>query len=258
MEHTISAVIITHNEEKNIGRCLDSLMDIVDEIVVVDAQSTDATESICRQKKVNFYSRSWEGYDAAKNYGNELATSAYILSIDADEELNDELQQSIVSAKSSGLTDAYEVNRLTNYCGKWIRHSGWYPEWKLRLFKKNSASWKGSVHENLIFEGSNPKTLRLEGNLLHYSFPTIESQLMKTITYSTLAAKRDIENGKKYSLASVVVKSAFLFIRKYFLQLGFLDGFEGYAIARFSALEKLVRYAKIRELLRKKRRGDLR
>jgi (heptosyl)LPS beta-1,4-glucosyltransferase len=146
----ISAVILTFNEEKNIERCLDSLVGVVDEIIVMDSFSTDYTEKICLRYSVSFIQRKWEGYAQAKNYGNSLAENDIILSIDADEALSKELQNDIIERKKSGFTGCFRVKRLNNYCGKWIKHCGWYPDKKIRVFDKKRTAWKGDfVHETL-------------------------------------------------------------------------------------------------------------
>ena len=137
----ISAVIICLNEERNLGRALNSLNGIVDEVLVLDSGSTDRTRDIALLHGAKFLDIEWEGYASTKNRGNEMASFEHILSLDADEELSPELQQSILKLKSSGETGAFTCNRLTNYCGKWIRHSGWYPDRKIRLFPKGKAKW---------------------------------------------------------------------------------------------------------------------
>ena len=138
----LSVVIITYNEERNIGRCLDSIKDIADDIVVVDSFSTDKTEEICIPYNVNFIKRSWEGYSLTKNFANKQAKHDWIFSIDADEALSEELKHSIMQAKKIGINQTYEICRLTNYCGHWIRHSGWYPDIKLRIFDRGTSDWQ--------------------------------------------------------------------------------------------------------------------
>ena len=244
----LSAVIITKNEEKNIALCLESLKTVADEMIVLDSNSTDNTVAIASGIGAKVITRQWEGYSASKNFANSLTTGDYILSIDADEALSTELQQAILAFKSQPGADACDVNRLTNYCGKWIRHSGWYPEYKTRIFKKEAATWTGSIHEELTFL-NNPKVIRLQGDLLHYSYPTVESHLKKIYTYASLAAEKDFAKGKKYNLfLHGLVKPQFMFVRKFFIKLGFLDGGWGLVIAVISAFERFLRYVRYREL----------
>lgn len=247
---TLSAVIITGNEERNIGRCIDSLLPVVDEFVILDSFSTDGTVAVIHEKGLKCHRRQWEGYSDSKNYANNIARSEYILSIDADEALSPELQQSILAFKQRP-ADACELNRLTNYCGKWIRYSGWYPEYKLRIFRKGSAVWTGDVHEKLVFNET-VDVVRLKGDLLHYSYPTVESHLRKIPGYASLAVKQDLEKGKRYYfLTHAVMKPGFMFIKKYFLKLGFMDGVYGFIIAGISAFERFIRYVKYLELTKK-------
>jgi glycosyltransferase involved in cell wall biosynthesis len=249
---TLSVVIITFNEEKNIGRCIDSLTPVADEFIILDSLSTDKTLYEVERRGLRCVQRAWSGYSDSKNYANSLATGDYILSIDADEALSPELTQALLQFKQAPDADACDVNRLTNYCGRWIRHSGWYPEYKTRVFKRAAAQWAGTVHEELIFTGS--RTIkRLGGDLYHYSYPTIESHLHKIITYSALAAEKDHQKGKRYGFVShALIKPWFMFIRKYFLQAGFLDGFYGFVIAINSAYERYLRYLKFHELRKSK------
>ncbi|RLD77314.1 MAG: glycosyltransferase family 2 protein, partial [Bacteroidetes bacterium] len=154
----LSAVIITQNEEQNIGRCIDSLKGVADDIVVVDSGSTDNTEAICKEKGARFFYNKWEGYIEQKNFANDLAEHKYILSVDADEALSGQLRDSILEAKESLKADGYEMNRLTNYCGTWIRHGGWYPDRKLRLFHRDKFEWGGEkIHEAMVMKEPNAR-----------------------------------------------------------------------------------------------------
>lgn len=244
----LTAVIITHNEELNIGRCIESLKPVVDEFIIIDSHSTDKTQQIIESHGLKAIARKWEGYSVTKNYGNSLATGDYIFSIDADEALSVELQLSIQAFKNKGGTDAGEIIRLTNYCGQWIRHSGWYPERKVRLFKKGAAEWRGTIHEELIFKMP-PSITVFKGDLLHYSYPTVESHFKKIFSYARLAAEKQMSSGKPQNLlVHGMIKPWFMFVRKYFFQLGILDGFYGFVIAVISSVERFMRYIYYRQL----------
>jgi glycosyltransferase involved in cell wall biosynthesis len=246
----ISAVIITFNEDKNIERCINSLAFIADEIIVLDSFSTDNTAGLLYQKSnVRFYQRAWTGFSDAKNYANDLATGDYILSIDADEELSKELIESITELKKTGLIhSAYITNRLTNYCGKWIYHCGWYPDQKPRIFKKDQAHWEGLIHEELVFN-STDEMPNIRGNLLHYSYPTIDSHLKKIISYSKLTAYWKYENGKKLTLiGNGLLKPWFGFIKMYFFKKGFADGYYGFVISALSAFFYFLQYLNYRSI----------
>jgi glycosyltransferase involved in cell wall biosynthesis len=250
----ITAVLITFNEEQNIERCLSSLEPVVDEVILVDAYSSDRTVALASAfSKVKVHLHAWQGFSASKNYGNSLATNPFLLSIDADECLNAELQQALLTWKSTPAgSQILQVNRLTNYSGRWIRHSGWYPEYKVRIFPKDGSRWMGLLHEELL----TPDGLtvgKLDGNLLHYSYPSVDSHVKKIIAYADLAADKDILAGNRYSLLNHgIAKPAFVFFKKFFLQAGFLDGFYGFVIAVNSAFERFLRYVKYREKVSRK------
>ena len=248
----ISAVIITKNEERNIERCLKSLQNIVDEIVVVDSFSTDATKDICEQYHVKFFQKEWLGYAEQKNQANSLSANEIILSIDADEVLSPELQQSLLQFK---LTDKQnvvcQINRLTNYCGKWIHHCGWYPDKKIRIFNRNAAKWTGNIHETLSYSNDNA-VISLNGDLLHYSYYSIEEHILQANKYSTLAAEACFEKNKKYSMFVLLLKSAWRFVRDYFFKGGFLDGFYGFVICSINAMTTLLKYVKLKQLYKEK------
>jgi len=244
----VSATIITLNEERNIDRCIRSLKDVVDEIIVLDSHSTDNTEKICVEHGVVFKKRDWEGYSASKNHLNKLAQYDYILSIDADEALDDELKNSILELKKLNDPEVYTVNRLTNYCGKWIKHSGWYPDVKLRLFPKTGCYWEGEfVHEELVY----PCNLTIEplaGHLEHYSYYSFKEHRERADKYSTLTAKKMHKAGKKASIAKPYLSGLGRFISMYFIKAGFLDGKMGFKIAWISAQSNVFKYKELRRL----------
>ncbi len=238
----LSAVIITHNEEQNIGRCLESIKPIADEILVVDSGSTDNTQHICDSYGVRFIHHDWEGFAGQKNFADNLALGDWILSIDADEELSDELKTSLLSMKQKGFdnTTIYSFKRLNNYCGQWIKHGGWYPDSKQRLFPRASAHWEGTVHETLIAT-NHMKQETLHGKLLHYTYNSFAELLDRQQHYATLAAEKIRDQGRSYSQLTVVLHPRWTFFRNYFLKLGFLDGRAGYTLARMSAYYTFIK-----------------
>ena len=241
----ISAVIITFNEERNIGRCIDSLQDVADEVIVVDSYSTDRTQTICEQRGVMFTQRTWDDYSSQKNYGNSLAQFDYILSIDADESLSKELKQSITEIKSGTIVTAYTVNRLTNYCGRWIKHCGWYPDKKLRLWKNGEAEWNGTIHETL--QHSMTGIGHLQGDLLHYSYYSIAQHVGQINRFTDLQAEKLVNAGRSPSILKIWFSPPFKFLQKYFIQGGFLDGKEGYIISRMAAYYVFLKHVKHRQ-----------
>lgn len=251
----ISAVIISLNEERNIARCIESLTDVADEIIVLDAYSTDKTIEICRAAEVTFVQREWEGYSEAKNFANNLASGDYILSVDADEALSPELADSILSIRNTAPRGtAYSMNRFSSYFGKWIRHGDWYPDRKVRIFRKDEGHWEGSIHEKLVFPAGT-RIVHLRGDLLHYASPTIKEYVRKSWHYAHLVARSDHEQRRiKTWLYHGAVKPIALFIRSYFLKLGFLDGYQGLLLAGIAAWERHVRYVVFRRMKKESQR----
>jgi len=253
MSYQLSAVIITFNEERNIARCLNSLKGVADEIIVVDSFSTDRTEEICRSYGVRFIQHRFEGYASQKNYAMQCASHEVVLSLDADEELSYELRASILAARNNWNADGYYFNRLTNYCGKWIRHSGWYPDRKIRLVNRRKARWGGGeVHEKIIMQkGATTRFLR--GDLLHYSYYTIGEHIRQQNHFSQLSAQEGYRQGKRSGIFLIALNPIYTFIRKYFLQLGFLDGYYGLVISFVSAHANFRKYLMLRKLQSGKR-----
>jgi len=250
----ISVVIITFNEEKNIGRCLRSVQDIADEIVVVDSFSTDRTEAICREFGARFVQHPFEGHIQQKNYAITQAAYPHVLSLDADEALSDELRESIRQVKEDWTHDGYSFNRLTRYCGKWIRHSGWYPDRKLRLWDARKGKWAGvNPHDRYELEKGSTRGY-LKGDLLHYSIESIHQHLKTVNSFSEAGARALYEKGAKSSTLKILVKATAKFIRNYILKRGFLDGYYGYLICRISAFSTLIKYAKLKEMRRQQER----
>jgi len=245
----ISCVIITKNEERNIDRCLKSLQGVVDEIIIIDSFSTDKTQDICSNYNSRFIQTEWKGYSETKNYGNSFTSFSYILSIDADEALSEELRKEIMDLKMGGklIGDAYYLNRLTNYCEKWIRHCGWYPDSKLRLFKKEKGKWEGLIHEQIrMTEGSSSSGLKYD--LLHYSYYSINEHLQQMIRFTDLMALDYFNKGRKPTFLKICISPFVKFLKSYFLQAGFLDGYYGFIICILSSCATFLKYVKTKEL----------
>lgn len=244
----LTAVIITYNEELNIARCLDSVSRVADEIIVMDAYSTDRTIDIARSRGAIVKQGYFLGYIQQKNSAIALASSDFILSLDADETLDEPLVQSILQAKSNFTADAYSMNRCTNYCGKYIRNGTWYPDKKIRLFNRRQAHWGGAnPHEKLELAAS-ATVEHLKGDILHYSFPTIESHILKNNRYSTMAAKALHAGGKKSSWVKILVNPFWAFVHCYIIRLGFLDGYLGFSVAINTAHGTFLKYIKLYHL----------
>ncbi len=245
----ISVVIITLNEERNIGRCLQSVSAIADDIVVVDSSSADCTEEICRGYGARFIRQPWLGFAETKNFANAQARYPFILSLDADEALSEELKTSILTLKQSQCDNlAFSMNRLTNYCGKWIRHCGWYPDSKIRFFNRDNARWTGAVIHEKITPDPHIEIKHLEGDLLHYSYYTIAGHLAQANRFTDLTAEEAYRKGKKTNFLQILFKPPVKFIRDYFFKLGFLDGYYGFIICRISAQATFFKYIKLRQL----------
>lgn len=249
MPQQLSAVIITYNEARNIGRCLQSLAGVADDIVVLDSFSADETEAICRQFGVRFFQHAFDGHIEQKNRALTYAQYDKVLALDADEALNEPLRDAILKEKAAGFPkDGYTMNRLTNYCGKWVRHSGWYPDRKLRLFDRRKARWGGVNPHDKIEQAPGSSSAHLPGDLLHYSYYTVEEHLARARKYAEIAAKAMHQKGKGGAWWRVVVSPIAKFIRNYFLKTGFLDGATGLTICRISALETYWKYQNLRKM----------
>lgn len=244
----LSVAVITLNEERNLARCLESVAGLADDVVIVDSFSTDKTEEIARAYGAQFVKNKFNGYINQKNFANQHAKYDHILSLDADEALSDELKASIKKAKENFDADGYTMNRLTNYAGKWVRHCGWYPDKKMRLFNRTKGQWEGLIiHEEFkLFEGGRKK--HLEGNLLHYSFNSVEEHKRQSEKFTTLGAKADFQQGKKAPFYKIWLGTVFKFVQCYLLQGGFLDGKTGLTICYLSALATHHKYVKLKRL----------
>jgi glycosyltransferase involved in cell wall biosynthesis len=248
----ISAVIITLNEELKIERCILSVKDIVDEIVVVDSFSTDKTEEICKKYDVNFSKHVFEGYIEQKSYAISRASFDHILLIDADEALSEELRAEVLKVKSNWKHDGYEFNRLNSYCGQWIHHSGWYPDRKLRLFDRRKTSVKGrNPHDQMVLDPGLKKAW-IRGDLLHYTYLTVEDQVKQINRFTEIQARENFERGKKTGCFAILFSPCYKFIRHYIFKLGFLDGYYGYLICRNMAYSTFLKHAKLKAMWKMK------
>jgi glycosyltransferase involved in cell wall biosynthesis len=244
----LSVSIITFNEERNIDRCLASVKEIADEIIVVDSFSTDKTKEICNKYKVTFSTNAFAGYIEQKNFALTRCSNKFVLSLDADEALSEALKTSILKEKEMGFADGYSFNRLTNYCGSWIRHSGWYPDVKLRLINKEKGVWSGlNPHDKFEFF-EKTKTKHLAGDLLHYSYHSIEDHHKQVEYFTTIGATSYYKKGRKAGLLLLWFSPIAKFIRDYIINLGFLDGKAGWLVCTISAGATYKKYDKLRKL----------
>jgi glycosyltransferase involved in cell wall biosynthesis len=250
--HQLSVVIITFNEAKNIAKCLQAASVVADEIIVYDSFSTDDTCKIAEQCGASVFQETWQGYSTSKNMANAKASFDWILSLDADEVLSAPLQDEILKLKSKGLQTA-SFKRLTNYCGTWIKHAGWYPDIKLRLFNRKQMHWQGLIHEEL--KGIDEQTISpilLQGNCLHYSYDSIEAHYQQTEKFSTLSAQSLFNKGVKTTVLKLYVAPIFKFIQMYFFKLGILDGYYGFVVCKISAQATFQKYLKLKVLYQQK------
>jgi len=240
----ISATIITQNEERNLPRAIESLR-CCDEILVVDSGSTDRTVEIAEKYGARVLEANWRGYAGQKNYASDEAAHDWVLSIDADEALSEDLEAEIWQIKKNGPQyDAYTVPRMAQYLGRWILHSGWYPDRKIRLFDRRKANWVGQfVHESVVCTG---RVGALEGNLLHYTCGSLSEHLKSMDRYTTLAAEEVVARGESVGASRLLVDPPWTFFKTYFLRGGYLDGVEGLAIAYMASLYTFLKYAKAR------------
>ena len=248
----LSGVIITYNEERNIEKCLQSLINVVDEIVIVDSYSTDNTKIICNKYKVRFIEQKFLGYIEQKNFALQQATYNHVVSLDGDESLSDVLQKSIIALKSNWKFDGYYCNRFNNFCGQWIKYSDWYPNKKLRVFDKTKAEWKGTnPHDNVQLHNDNSKIGHLKGDILHFTYQSYSEFNSKTEYFSSIAAEAYYNKGKKAPIWKIILNPTWAFFKSYVLRLGFLDGFNGLMICYQTGNITFLKYAKLRELHKK-------
>ena len=237
----LSAIVITRNEAGNIGECLDSLA-FCDERIVVDCGSTDATVEIARGRGARVEVHEWRGFGPQKSHALALATGIWVLSIDADERVSAELAAAIGAAIAKGDADAWEFPRLSSFCRRQMRHSGWYPDYVLRLFRRGEARFNDAiVHERVICAGV---VKRLQPPLIHHPVARLEDALSRVDRYSTASAEAIVTAGRKVSFMTGIGHGLYSFLRTYILRAGFLDGAEGFLLAVANAEGSFYRYMK--------------
>ena len=242
----LSATIVALNEERNIVRAIESLHG-ADEIVVVDSGSRDRTREVARALGARVIEEPWRGYAAQKNFAAECASHDWILSLDADEAVGEVLGAEILELKLDGpVCDAYSMPRLAQYCGRWIRHSGWYPDRKVRLYHRGRARWTGEfVHESVTVGGT---TGELYGDLLHFTCNSLDEHRRTIDRYTSLAANELLARGSRLPYWKLWLDPAWTFFRTWVLQQGFRDGAEGFTIARMASLYTWLKFSKARKL----------
>jgi len=246
----ISAVIITLNEEERLEPALTSLEGVASEIIVVDALSTDETLKIAKKYTDKIFRRKWTNFADQKNFGNNQASSPWILSLDADERLSPELRQEIFSFKEDEpQCSGFTMPRQVYYLGRWIRHSGWYPDRKLRLFRKDKSRWVGEyIHEKVEIQG---KVEKLAGSIHHFTYRNIHDHLTRINAFSDLGAKKLYGQKKRCRWYHLFLFPFFRFAKSYFWRGGFLDGFAGLVISVLNGYSIFIRYAKLKEIWKK-------
>ncbi len=257
MPYPISIAIISKNEEANLRRCLASTAGLAEEIIIVDSGSTDDTAEVAAGFGAHFVAKEWLGFAAQKNFCNSLCTRPWILALDCDEELSPDLRQSIEHFFKSGDDSRYAaawMARCVRFLGRWIRHGDWYPDKKVRLFRREKGRWEGhansQVHERLVVDGTHTT---LKGDLHHYSFTGMRHYVDKQLEYTDVFAEHEQAEGRGWSLVDTLFRPWWRFVRAYFLKRGFLDGFPGFWIAIATAFVTFLRYSRAYEARAKQR-----
>lgn len=241
----LSVVIITFNEEKNIERCIRSAADLADEVLVVDSFSTDATRELAAGLGARVLTHAFEGHRQQKAWAIEQARNEYVLSLDADEALSGKLADSVRKALENWTHDGYYMNRMSRIGGRWIRHGGWYPDRKMRLFDRRCYRIGGVNPHDRFDPAPGARTTRLQGDLLHYTNDDLTARVETINKFSTIAAQAYFDRGKRGNWWRLLFKPAGRFLAEYIVRRGFLDGFYGYAIAQTSAQYVFLREAKL-------------
>jgi glycosyltransferase involved in cell wall biosynthesis len=244
---TISAIVVCHNEEERIEDCLKSLS-WCDEIVVVDSYSTDRTPQICRRYTERFIQRAWAGYRDQKAYAHSQATRDWVLLVDSDERVTAELRREIASAlaEQNPLYAGYAIPRLVYYLDRWWWRGGWYPDYDVRLFRRDRASWGGSdPHEKIIVDG---RVRRLRHPLHHFSYRNIEDHFQRINRFTSISSRELKKEGGRWRLHTALLRPAARFFYSYFIKRGFMEGFAGFYVALSAAVYVFLKYAKLWEL----------
>ncbi len=239
----ISACIISFNEEKKIEDCLKSLQSVVDEIIVVDSLSSDNTVKIAELYTDKIFHQKFLGHIEQKNLAIEKASHDWILSLDCDERLSEQLQQSILTIKDNlARADAYQMPRKTFYIYRWLNHC-WYPDLKTRLFNRNTSYWGGTnPHDHIITNGNN--IVRLKGDIYHYSFDSISDHLKTIDSFTEIGASEIVRKNKTVTVFTPVTHASWTFFKLYLFKLGFLDGFAGFVVSALSYMHVFIKYSK--------------
>jgi len=255
--HPLSVIIITFNEEHNIARCINSVKKVADEVIVLDSFSTDNTVAIARDLGAVIYQEKFRGYIGQKNLAIRYASNNYVLSLDADEALDEPLSDSILEAKKTFDFRVYRMNRCTNYCGHFIRHGLWYPDKKLRLFDRRIAGWGGlNPHDKVLLNGKFP-IKHLRGDILHYSFEKPEDLVWQNNRMTSIAAASLYANGRRSSWFKMLVKPSWAFFYGYICKLGFLDGADGFTISVSTSYQVFLKYSKLYRLQKANQKKSL-
>ena len=243
----LSVVIITFNEEANIARCLQALGDVAEDVLVVDSFSTDNTVEICRGYGARVIQYAFAGYVEQKNRATSQALFDHVLQLDADEVLTDELRQAIRAAKINWQHAAYSVARLTSYCGHWVRHGGWYPDRKLRLYDRRLGCWTGLLLHEKFEVNPGLSTAPLAGHALHFSYHSVAQHVTQLNKFTSITAQELALRGHtRVNLFHLLLKPLWKFVHGYVFRLGFLDGFAGLCIAAISAWGVFLKFAKLK------------
>lgn len=243
----LSVSIISFNEENNLPRTLDSVKDIASEIIIVDSHSTDKTVEIAESYGAKVFVEDWKGHVAQKNSALEKCTEPWILALDCDEVLDEALAESVIKAVESGKFEGYVLNRKTHYCGQFLKYS-WQPDLKLRLVKRSASPYWGGYDPHDVLKIDEGKKGRLNGDLYHYSYADIYDHWQRMIKYSKTVAESYQKKGKKFKMYKLILNPLSAFFKKYFLKLGFLDGFRGLAVAFSSFVYVFLKYLFLWEL----------
>jgi glycosyltransferase involved in cell wall biosynthesis len=251
----LSAVILTYNEERNIERCVRSVLDIADEIVIVDSYSTDSTEEICKRYNVKFIQHPFLSYSNQKNWAVKQTKYSHVLSLDADEALSEELKISILEVKKNWTHDGYYFNRLNNYCGTWIYYGGWYPDRKLRIWNSKKGNWGGiNPHDQFqLTKGTTKKFI--SGNLLHYTYNSVTEHVSQINNFTSIISDSYYNLGNRTCTLFIIGHSLWRFFRDYIIKLGFLQGYLGLIISLQMAHDTFLKYAKLKEIQKNRKTG---